>query len=109
MTMTKKDYQLIAQTIRGLTFLTYGERADVALDFAFSLATTNPLFDQDGFLQACAGMFSAPNEKQCLAYRGDHTGAWYVSNGIRFAYMGLNPETALSTAARVARRKGWIK
>lgn len=61
--MTRKDYELIAQTIRDIRISTSvrGQdilsrieiRDDIARLFAESLANTNPRFDKARFLQAC--------------------------------------------------------
>lgn len=56
--MTKKDFQLIADTIAGLPIrFDYAEptefRDDVAAEFARVLGRTNPRFDCDRFLRAC--------------------------------------------------------
>jgi hypothetical protein len=53
--MTKKDFQFIADTIKGMPSFTNSLRAarrSAALAFADSLATTNPRFDRARFLQA---------------------------------------------------------
>jgi hypothetical protein len=51
--MTRKDFQLIADTVGGMTYLSETDRATIAHDFADSLANTNPLFDRARFLAAC--------------------------------------------------------
>jgi hypothetical protein len=50
--MSRKDFELIAQTINELQF-TANERTCIALAFARRLATTNPNFDPDRFFRAC--------------------------------------------------------
>ena len=51
--MTRKDYELIADTIGGMTYLSETDRATIAHDFADQLKNTNPLFNRDRFLTAC--------------------------------------------------------
>lgn len=58
MTMTKKDYELVATTIRGhfeleITELEKSRLIDLANSFAEALTSTNPLFNKEKFLQAC--------------------------------------------------------
>jgi hypothetical protein len=65
--MTRKDFRLIAETIRLLpSFDTYQEdgklyptdvvnHSTVCRRFAEALATTNPRFDADRFINACNG------------------------------------------------------
>lgn len=52
MSMTKKDYELIAGTIAKMKSLV-GEQLYVADLFADTLAKHDPRFDRDKFLQAC--------------------------------------------------------
>lgn len=49
--MTKKDYELIAETIRGLE-VSQLVRERIALQFGQALSGTNPLFDHGRFLDA---------------------------------------------------------
>lgn len=54
--MTRKDVELIAETIRALPGHSAGLRAhqaSTARAFADALATTNPDFDRVSFLKAC--------------------------------------------------------
>ena len=59
--MTRKDFQLIAETVRGLDTFSYqyngcdmpSARWQAANDFADKLASTNPNFDRERFLSAC--------------------------------------------------------
>jgi len=53
--MTRKDYELIAMTIRDRLFLqlTEQQRMDVAKGFADTLASTNPCFNRERFIRAC--------------------------------------------------------
>lgn len=51
--MTRKDFELIADRIGGMTYLNETDRATVAHDFAEILATTNPRFNRETFLKAC--------------------------------------------------------
>lgn len=51
--MTKKDYELIANRIGGMTYLSETDRATIAHDFADILATTNTRFNREMFLTAC--------------------------------------------------------
>jgi hypothetical protein len=60
--MTKKDYILIAQAIRGMyprdgliTAEAWAIRLDVAERLAAYLSTDNPRFDRDKFIEACTG------------------------------------------------------
>lgn len=50
--MSRKDFVLIAETIKGLSFLSENDRAWVASDFADKLATTNDRFKRATFLEA---------------------------------------------------------
>lgn len=50
--MTRKDYELIAATIRRCD-ISYADTDEVARTFAADLAQTNPRFDPDRFLEAC--------------------------------------------------------
>ena len=53
-TMTKKDFELIAEAIKEITASDYPQdRKDKAQLFAAVLATTNPRFDRARFLTAC--------------------------------------------------------
>lgn len=49
--MTRKDYELIAATIREIP--AFPSKRIVAEEFATALAGTNPRFDRDRFLKAC--------------------------------------------------------
>lgn len=56
--MTKQDFQLIADTIKGESFNWGGQMTDpqherLASNFADALAHTNPRFDRARFLKAC--------------------------------------------------------
>lgn len=51
--MTRKDYELIANTVGGMTYLSETDRATIAHDFADELAKTNPRFNRATFLRAC--------------------------------------------------------
>ena len=56
--MSRKDFQLIAETIKGLSLNWGGHLNDpshdrVANDFADKLASTNPNFNRARFLRAC--------------------------------------------------------
>jgi len=59
--MTRKDFQLIAETVRGLDTFSYqydgcdmpSSRWQAANAFADKLASTNPNFDRERFLRAC--------------------------------------------------------
>lgn len=59
MTMTRSDYQVVAETIKQLGglqehFESYEHLLEVmARSLASSLAITNPRFDEDKFLVAC--------------------------------------------------------
>lgn len=56
--MTKKDYELIAKAIRDVYLygidVDKGTLDDVARSLAAHLATTNPRFDRERFIKACA-------------------------------------------------------
>lgn len=54
--MTKKDFQLIAQTIRDLALDAEWERVKIASQFANALESTNPRFKRDLFIQAATGV-----------------------------------------------------
>ena len=52
--MTRKDFQLIADTIKtSMAFVTSESRQCFALDIAHGLKETNPRFDITRFLKAC--------------------------------------------------------
>lgn len=56
--MTRKDFQLIADVLKGLSLnwgghLNDASHARVVEDFADKLASTNPNFDRARFLRAC--------------------------------------------------------
>ena len=55
--MTRKDYELIAETIRVAKISWKGNNNglvdDISRDLADALATTNPRFNRDRFLTAC--------------------------------------------------------
>lgn len=51
--MTRKDYELIADTIGGMTYLNETDRATIAHDFADRLKDTNPRFNREMFLARC--------------------------------------------------------
>lgn len=50
--MTKKDFKLIAQTVRSLPFA-FQVKKEIAEAFAATLTTTNSLFDRHRFVEAC--------------------------------------------------------
>jgi hypothetical protein len=50
--MRRAHFELIAQTIYGLTFLSQEQRDLVARDFADVLSSTNDNFDRDRFVSA---------------------------------------------------------
>ncbi len=50
--MTRKDYELIAQTIRN-SILPTGAQAAIAGNLAVALRATNPRFDSERFVKAC--------------------------------------------------------
>ncbi len=54
MTMTRQHFQLIAEVIR-TTGDDYQERVKYALNFANRLASTNPQFDRDRFIDVATG------------------------------------------------------
>lgn len=54
--MTRRDFELIAETVKGLTLEgsePNEERRHVAESFAARLDDTNPRFDRARFLKAC--------------------------------------------------------
>lgn len=57
--MTRKDYVLIAQAIKGQVNFFIGDQLvlqvikAIAISVAMALATDNPRFDRDRFMQAC--------------------------------------------------------
>lgn len=53
--MTKKHFQMIADTIKFLSNVTEAQREEIARDFARSLCSTNPNFDSERFVAACVG------------------------------------------------------
>ena len=74
--MTKKDFQLIAATLANPTFAVFplstkerNFRDALAVDFANMLATTNPRFKRELFIQAATGQVSVTARKAKL--RGD--------------------------------------
>lgn len=54
MSMSRKDYVLIAETIRELRGFDEPMRCYIAAAFAASLHRTNPRFDRERFIQACS-------------------------------------------------------
>lgn len=50
--MSRKDFELIAKTIRDLDDATFAMRVQVANAFADSLAQTNARFDRTRFIEA---------------------------------------------------------
>lgn len=65
--MTKKDFELIAQTIRQAE-LRPRCREHLARDFAYNLATTNPRFDRARFVAACIGEDSTDSAGRKVSY-----------------------------------------
>lgn len=57
--MTRKDFELIASTIRGFEPFV---RLHIADEFATALASTNPRFDRARFLAACVPPISTNQE-----------------------------------------------
>jgi hypothetical protein len=54
--MTKKDFEFIAKTIKGIDAEAVGGaqgKFNVAETFAYKLAETNPRFDPHRFIKAC--------------------------------------------------------
>lgn len=51
--MTKKDFEIIAETIRNLQGITLTDRAHIIRQFADALARTNPAFNSPRFWAAC--------------------------------------------------------
>lgn len=51
--MTRKDFELIAATIRTLDRTSERVRVYIAVEFADNLASTNPHFDRARFIAAC--------------------------------------------------------
>lgn len=51
--MTKKDYELIADTLSRSDRTNWRGYIDLCEDFAIALSATNPLFDKQRFLKAC--------------------------------------------------------
>lgn len=57
--MSRKDYQLIAAAIKGQVNFASGDQLvlqvikAIAISVAMALATDNPRFDRDRFMQAC--------------------------------------------------------
>lgn len=52
--MTRKDYELIADTIRTIPLIGMAEQWRVAVAFADALQETNDRFDRKRFLRACS-------------------------------------------------------
>ena len=54
--MTRKDFQLIADVLRAHQRRTWDDRTvrGLAMSFAIELAKTNPRFNKELFLKACA-------------------------------------------------------
>lgn len=50
--MTKRDFQLIADVVH-FALITNKDRSTLAVDFAAKMATVNPRFDQEKFIEAC--------------------------------------------------------
>ena len=53
MTMQRKHFELIAETVRDMPNANTTERRNIAQWFADKLASTNPNFDRARFLRAC--------------------------------------------------------
>lgn len=53
--MTKKDFALIAATVRALDLAYPETREHVAMRFAAALRGTSPRFDRVRFIAACVG------------------------------------------------------
>ena len=51
--MTRKDYELLAGVIGGMTYLNLIDCATIAHDFADQLEQDNPRFNRNRFLEAC--------------------------------------------------------
>lgn len=66
--MSRKDFRLIAETIKSLRFPVAPEvnRKIVAHQFANALKYTNPLFDRERFLTA-SGYWTEPNAEREVA------------------------------------------
>lgn len=71
--MTKKDFELIAKTIRSLDLRTPPgcsgrdyHRKFVARGFAKALRSTNPRFDELRFIEACTGVVAPKLSKDVL-------------------------------------------
>lgn len=61
--MTKKDFELIAEVIATLPeSISYNDQEQVAAAFADRLATTNPRFDRDRFMDAAMSIDEDDNE-----------------------------------------------
>jgi hypothetical protein len=58
--MTRKDFELIARTIRQTRQYQLDSQLipfdKLVTEFAFNLASTNPRFDHDRFVRACFGV-----------------------------------------------------
>jgi len=52
--MTRKDFVLIAETIKDATLSAYAKRM-LAIQFASRLRGTNSNFDRERFIRACTG------------------------------------------------------
>jgi hypothetical protein len=57
-TMTRKDYELVAASIKTVVDVTYDDKAkitlrEVAMQIAYGLTRTNERFDRNRFLKAC--------------------------------------------------------
>jgi hypothetical protein len=72
--MTRKDYELIAWTIK-TTMISPEARAEAAHAFAVTLRSTNARFDVDRFLSACIWKRS---EKWFIGHDKD----WYYTDKI---------------------------
>jgi hypothetical protein len=55
--MTRKDYELIASTIKGAIAVHGGNATAYAIihNLSISLRSTNPAFDRERFIKACGG------------------------------------------------------
>lgn len=51
--MTRKDFELIAATVKAIGCLEYPQRCIVAHEFAQALKATNKQFNRDKFIRAC--------------------------------------------------------
>lgn len=58
--MVKRDFELIAGTIKNLRGVTEPQREQIAMHFAIAISPTNPMFDMPKFILWSTGKTMVP-------------------------------------------------